>query len=175
MVWGGNIYTVAFNFLKQDCLFPGVSSAMQRMFFKAMSWGDRLEDGNLQLDANYINLNTFKVPLMRLIVSPAPLSFPQFLGRGQCLRRHATGSEAFQREFQQPTRRSLMEDVSWDWSMAMHFDNAVVVDLSFSVQDLTWLILNPHFSSWCCGLGVGLSVSIPVGVVEDQEIQYLSL
>lgn len=74
---------------------------------------------------------------MRLIVSPAPLSFLQFLGRGQ----------RFQRVFQQPPRRSLMEDVSWDWSMAMHFDNAVVVDLSFSVQDLTWLILNPHFNS----------------------------
>lgn len=80
-------------------------------------------------------------------MSPDPLSFPQFLGRGRRLRRHATGSEAFQREFQQPPRRSLMEDVSWDWSMAMHFDNAVVVDLSFSVQDLTWLILNPHFIS----------------------------
>lgn len=36
-----------FFFKNKTVFFLGSFSAVQKMFFKAMSWGDRLEDGDL--------------------------------------------------------------------------------------------------------------------------------
>lgn len=81
---GGNICTVEFIFETRKPFFPLVSFLpSEGCTSRLCLWGDRLEGWKLQLAANYINLNTLQVPLMRLIVSPASLCPLRSLGRRQ--------------------------------------------------------------------------------------------